>query len=242
MAEPKKDGKTTNIDYIYLELIHDRGNKQDVMSGLFCGIKEFEGDEFILIAGLKNTVSAISTRYYNIMTIEVLKDEFKNMTYVTHEAQDQVDAMKKLVSHYEELKAAGYHVKEGSYLLDLKKYKDVPEAYSEIKTKSSTTTGGTGTKAQTPVNNAGNFAANQKRYQRNNTTFSQTPVTPDPEPRAWGRSGVKNRPSKAALELMIEKIEGIKSGEMQPVIPDLPEDDPDYDEQDLLNGYAHGCC
>jgi len=207
----------TDIKYVYVEMINNKGAKQDVVTGLFGGVFKYESETYILLHGKKDCMSVLNVKCYDIMTIEMLEPEFKNMTIATMERGDQEDIRKLLDSYYDKLIAAGYTPKPGSQVIDITKYTNVPEGYFQGR-PAGESIGQVGTHAAT---GAGDFAANRNRYTKNqNGNYAQTVVKPDPVPVLLERSKTK-KPTKDILMLLAEKIENIKSGAVAPTIPEL---------------------
>jgi len=230
--------KTTKIKYVYLEMIHDKSDKQDVIAGLFQGVYESGGETYILLQGLNGVTSVLNISFYSFMTLEMMEPDYKNMTYFTAEQKDQDTAFTMVKGHYTELMDAGFGFKAGGQMLDSSKYSEVPKEYLEGKPAGS----GQDNKASTSTG-PGNFV-NRSRFQQNQAgNFTKTPIKKDPEPAVFGRSKTK-KPSKDALALMIEKINAIQGGELEPVMPELagelPAEEPDDDDDVYGNQYMTG--
>lgn len=203
----------TQIKYVYVEMISRGETKQDVVTGLFGGIFKHEGETYILLHGKKDCMSVLNTKCYDIMTIEMLEPDFKNMLIATMDRKDQTDIFNTLNGYYTQLVAAGFSPKPGSQVIDIKKYTEIPEGYLEGKPA------GDGY-AQTMPNSAGDFATNRTRYNKGqNGSYSQIAVKPDPTPAFMERSKTK-RPTKEFLTALSEKITGIGSGAVIPFIPE----------------------
>lgn len=202
--------------YVYLEMIHDKGTAQDVVSGLFKGFYVRNNITYVLLEGKKSCTTVLNVNFYKIMTIEVLEQDYKNMTFVTAESSDQREAMKQLQELHNKLLEAGFAYKQGSTILDVAKYEQVPKEYFDGAPP------GSGRSAGGVVNNAGSFASNRNRYGKGatGTSYVQTPVKPDPTPTFFERTKSK-KPTKEALELMAEKIDAIRNGQAQPDIPEI---------------------
>lgn len=207
--------KTTDIKYIYLEMIHVVGEKHDVVAGLFKGMIEFNGETLVLLQGLSNCINVVNLRFYNFMTIEVLGAEYKDMIFLTREEQDQESALKIVKAKFQELRDAGYAMVNDGNVIATNRYVDVPAEYlngKEITSGAAKQAGGVGA-----------FAGTQTRYtpnQYNKQNFTKTPVKKDPGPTAFGRTKTK-RPTKDTLALMVEKIEAIKAGDAEVTLPEL---------------------
>jgi hypothetical protein len=213
--------KTTAIKYVYIEMIHNMETRHDVVAGLFKGIIEHNGKTFILVHGLENATSAMNTDFYNVMSLEVMEDNYKNLTFFTASEDDQEKATKMVEDIFTELKDAGYTLANDGKVIAITRFVDVPDEY--LKGKAMTNTFGHTPAAGTAGAGVGQFANRNGQYrqsQHNPTTYTKTVPKKDPEPTVFGRTKTK-KPNKEALDLMIEKIDAIKSGATVPAWPDL---------------------
>jgi hypothetical protein len=209
--------------YVYIEMILNKDTKYDVVAGLFKGIIEKDDDKFILLHGLKESTNVLNLKFYNIMMIEELEDDYKNMMYLNLEESDQKTAMEEVEKLYAKLLAAGKGLENDPRILDITKFKDVPKEYIEGKPIEKST----GTNVTTTTNNGvGSFANPATRYVSGAGTYTRTAVKADPEPAVLGRSqtGLK-KPLKASLDLMEEKINQIMAGTFVPVLPETMGED-----------------
>jgi len=231
------------IDYVYLEMILNKENNYEVVSGLFKGIVEQKGDKFVLLHGLKDSTNVLNLKFYNIMTIEERTDDFKNMTYLTAKKVDQNLALTMLEAFYEKFTDAGYVLKNDPVIIDVKKFTEVPDEYLEGKPTSSGT-------AQSSSSGVGSFASSGKNYSRATSTYTKPDAKKDPEPTVFGRVKGK-KPAKNALENLQEKLNQIREGAFEPVLPETlgdvestVADDEDEDEDDPYShtpGYSGIC-
>jgi hypothetical protein len=226
--------------YVYIEMILNKDSKYDVISGLFKGIIEKDDDKFILLHGLKDSTNVLNLKFYNIMMIEELEEDYKNMIYLNSEESDQKTAMEEVEKLYAKLLSAGIGLENDARILDIKKFKDVPREYTEGKpiekplTHTTTTT--------STYNNP------NTRYAGANGVYTKTVVKSDPEPSVLGRTQNK-KPLKADLDLMEEKINQIMIGTFVPVLPVTMGEDADgtgdaVETADEMYYYRNGgmCC
>lgn len=209
-------------DYVYVEMIFNDPKKHDVISGLFKGILEYKGSTYIALKGLGNTTSLINLKFYNIMTIEVMEEEYRNMSFCTHEEEDQIKALGMLKKQYEDFQEADLMVKKGGMLIDVTKYINVPKDYKEGKELNSKVSSGTG-----------QYTAGHTRYAKGATgsaAYQKTEVKPDPKPAVLKRSSKK--PTRAELEQLSELIDQIANKEVVLPLPETPNDDIGDDEDD----------
>ena len=209
-------------NYVYLEMILNKDLKYDVVSGLFKGVIEKNGDKFILLHGLKDSTNVLNLKFYNIMTIEELEDDYKNMTYLTAEDVDQNLAVELVEKIYSNLLSAGIGLENDPRILDVKKFSNVPKEYTEgkpIEKPAHTTT-------TTPTTGVGSFVNPNIRYNSYGGTYTKTQVKSEPEPAVLGRT-LNKKPLKASLDLMEEKINQIMLGTFKPVLPETLGEDAD---------------
>ncbi len=219
------DQNTTEVcktNYVYLEMILNKDSKYDVVAGLFKGIIEKDSEKFILLHGLKDSTNVLNLKFYNIMTIEELEDDYKNMTYLTAEDIDQNLAIEVVEKSYSDLLAKGWGLENDPRILDVKKFSNVPKEYVEGKPldKSASTT------TTTSTTGVGSFVNPNTRYTGFGGTYTRTTVKAEPEPAVLGRTQNK-KPLKAALDLMEEKINQIMVGTFNPVLPETMGEDAD---------------
>lgn len=206
--------------YVHLEMVLNKDTKYDVVSGLLKGIVEKGDEKFILLHGLKDSTNVLNLKFYNIMTVEQLSDDYRNMMFLTHEESDQTVALESVESFYKELVAAGKVLGNDPTILDIEKYEGVPKEYLEGKPIEKNVTSSTTTVA-------GSYTAPCSRYTAaGTTTYTKTAVKKDPEPTLLSRTSSK-KPTKAVLDLMEEKITQIMAGTYIPVLPDTMDEDED---------------
>jgi hypothetical protein len=228
------------IDYIYMEMVLNKDTKYDVITGLFKGIVEKKGQKFVLLQGLSNTTNVLSTKFYNIMTIEVREGDYKNYTYLTCEKVDQDIGYEKIEKLAKTLLDNGFGVANDPEIIDTDKYKEVPKDYVEGKPL------GNGTAQSGTASGVGSFASPHSRYSQGAHTYTkQTTVKPDPVPGLIARTKTK-KPSKTALEEMLEKVRQVTADTFEPELPEIMgEDDTgvtEADDDDYAAGYYNGFC
>jgi hypothetical protein len=222
--------------YVYVEVIIGKDIKTyDVAAGLFKGIAKIDGSYYVLLAGLNKATDCYNLDHYGIMTIEELERDYRNLIFFTAGETDQSAAVAELERLQSKLERADMVLSNDRRVIDVEKYTNVPAGYwrGEAIGKEDISAGVTG---------VGSFASSNTRIQKNKTTYQQTQVKKDPEPAIFGRKKGK-KPGKAALELMLTKIEQIKSGEVTPVLPEILGEDEDgvtkAGYKDIYNNY--GC-
>lgn len=203
--------------YVHIEMIFSKDKRDDVVSGLFKGILESNGDTFILLHGPKDSTKALNTKFYDLLSIEVLEEEYKNLYYPRILKSEQEEALKIVRELYKALLDSGFALATDPVIIDMAKYSELPEAYKEGKT--------TVTTKDTSV--TVHRSATVSSYGRHcNMTNHYTPtVTVEPEPKFFQRTDSK-KPSKSDIEIMFAKLDLIKKGEYTPVLVSTPEDSP----------------
>jgi len=229
------------VRYVYVEMILNKETKYDVVAGLFKGLVEKAGETFILLHGLKNATAVLNTKFYNIMSLEVMEEEYKNMTYLTSETSDQELAAQMLDELNTALLENDFGLKNDAKIIDIEKYLDVPTDYLDGKKidKDKAAAGTTG---------VGSFAAPGTRYQppASGVIYSKSTPQKDPEPSIFSRTKSK-KPNKAALALMCEKIQQIMAGDYEHELPETmgEEEEPadktaDADDDDYYDNMYGG--
>ena len=230
------------VRYVYVEMILNKETKYDVVAGLFKGIVEKNKETFILLHGLKNATAVLNTQFYNIMSLEVMEEEYKNMTYLTSEVSDQELAMQMLDELNTLLLENDFGMKNDAKIIDIENYDDVPKEYIDGKAidKDNAAAGSKAT-------GVGSFAAPGTRYQPpagNGVIYSKTTAKKEPTPLVFSRTKTK-KPNKVALDLMREKIEHIMAGDYEHELPEtLGEVEADAaaddDDDDYYANYGQG--
>lgn len=239
----EKQHNTFKVRYAYVEMILNKETKYDVIAGLFKGIVEKDGASFILLHGLKGATAVLNTDFYNIMSIEVLEEDYKYMTYLTCESTDQELAFQMLDELYADFMKHDFGLKNDPTIIDIEKYSEVPKDYLDGKPLNKTAAA-----SGTQAGGVGSFANSPKTYARNNSVagYGVTNVKKDPEPATFGRTESK-KPTKTALDLMQEKIDQIKAGTFEYQLPETlggedagTADDDGYDDLYGHYGYNRG--
>jgi len=227
------------IKYIYVEMIFNKENKYDVVAGLFKGIVKKKDEVFILLHGVKNATIILNTNFYNIMSVEILEKDYKNMTYLTSEDNDQKMAFQLLGESNEMLLKHNFGLKNDTKIIDIEKYKDVPSNYMDGKSinKDITKSDESGTKTSTFSSSGNDYkpksSSNATIYRRHQTKDEKTPAI-------ISRAESK-KPTKSDLELMRERIEQIKKGTYEHVLPETLGEEPGDDDDDLDNRFDRNC-
>ena len=218
--------KTTDIEYVYVEMVLNQDDKYEIVPGLLQGIKVKEGSTFVLLHGKKDITNITNLKFYNVMTVEVLYKDHKDMTYFTISAEDQKAALGILNNIYEELLKNNLALEKDGDLINIKGYTNVPEEYYEgtiknIKDKST----------HIQYNGVGNFA--------NNRSFQTLNKKKELVPSIFSRAESK-KPSKNSLVIMQTKIDQINLGKFEQELPETLKDVDEtnlYDETDFC--WAH---
>lgn len=226
------DTSKTRKKYVHLEMIFSKDKRDDVVSGLFKGILESNGDIFILLHGAKDSTKALNTKFYDFMGIEELEEEYKNLWFFKSLKSDQEEALKIVRSLYKVLLDNGFSLATDPVLVDIEKYSELPEAYKEG--KSSVASKGTGGSVYRAPANTYSHAGG---YHNRTTTYTP-PAAVEPEAKFFQRTDSK-KPSKSDLDTMFAKMDLIKKNEYKPVLVDTPEDSPtDEPIREVKNTYA----
>lgn len=221
----------TDIEYVYVEMVLNKEHKYEVVSGIFQGIKVREGSTFILLHGKKDVTNIVSLSYYNIMTIEILHKDHKDMTYLTIKEEDQKVALKMIGEVYKGLLKDNFGKGEDGDLINIKRYTNIPEecgGSTTVKPRPSISD-----TSSTQCNGVGNFANTNNRA--STTYLSQKKEI---VPSVFNRSTGSKKPTKASLELMREKIDQINDGKFVCDLPEMVEaTEDDKEETDHTNLY-----
>lgn len=236
--------------YVYVELTYHKESKYDVIAGLYKGMMERKGHTFVLINGLKGATNIVNLKFFNIMTIEELKDDHKEFKYF-HEKEKDL-SLEELKKSHESLVKCSMMLDQSTNIVDISKYIDVPTAYLECETITKpSVNGNVGAYGVGSTNNPINRYSNatHSSYTGGTTsTYSKSYEKKDPEPTLFSRKK-GDKPNKTALEIMEEKINQIMSGSFTPDLPDTSEDkeespsyasktNTDYDDTADYAGYG----
>lgn len=207
------------IKYIYTEMTLNKENKYDTVTGLFMGIVNRNNEKFVLIQGAKDTVAVLNTKFYGIVTVETLKDDYREMLYLKCSEDDQKVGLQLLEELYALLLANDFGMKNDAKILDIEKYKGVPEQYKNpVVDYSAPVSGATSTAGPSYQTGAASKTPAYNTY-AGNTTYYTTVAKKDPQPALLGRTKTK-KPTKAELDLMQEKIDQIKAGTFTSELPE----------------------
>lgn len=220
-----------DIEYVYVEMVLNKERKYEVVSGMFQGMKVRDGATFILLHGKKDVTNIINLRYYNIMTIEILHKDHKDMTYLTMKDDDQKAALLMLGSVYKTLLEDNLGQNKDGDLINVSRYTNVPEECGGTVVKQHSQDKST----HIQYNGVGNFANRSDTSAYRAQTKKKEIV-----PTVFNRSAGSKKPNKTSLELMREKIDQINDGNFECALPELigaTEEDDDitntYDENHM---------
>jgi len=206
--------------YVHIEMIFSKDKRDDVVSGLFKGMLESNGDTFVLLHGPKESTKALNIKFYDFLSIEVLEEEYKNLYYPRILKSEQEEALEIVQKLYKALLDSGFALATDPVIIDMDKYSDLPEAYKEGRTTAiSKDVGTTAHKPTIPVNVYG------RHYSATNHYSPTVIVTAEPEAKFFQRSDSK-KPSKLDIEAMFAKLDLIKKDTYHPCLVPTPEDSP----------------
>jgi hypothetical protein len=223
------NGNTAKINYVNVEMILPQGKNYDVVSGLFKGIVEREEGTFVLLHGVKESTSIVNIEFYNIMTIEIMEEEYKNLTFLEASDDDQKAAFGLLKKLHETLIKEGRGLKNDESVIDVKKYEEVSEEMLNGKKLNKAASSGTGV-----------YKTPSSRFTPSKTVvggFTKADTKVVPAPTTFGRNGTK-KPTKEALALMEEKIDQVLAGEYNQPLPEAPGDTDEQDDE-AWNTYGY---
>ena len=204
-----------DIEYVYVEMVLNKEHKYEVVSGMFQGIKVRDGATFVLLHGKKDVTNIINLRYYNVMAIEILHKDHKDMTYLTMKDDDQKAALIMLNKVYKNLLEDNLGQGREGDLINVSRYTNIPEDRGGNTVTKQYSQQDKSTHIQ--YNGVGNFA---NRSNNNTSTYKPTKKK-EIVPTVFNRSTGSKKPSKASLELMQGKIDQINDGNFKCVLPKL---------------------
>jgi len=221
---------STDIEYVYVEMVLNKERKYEVISGMFQGIKVRDGITFVLLHGKKDVTNIVNLKYYNIMTIEILHKDHKDMTYLTMNANDQKTALVMLGKVYENLLEDNLGQNKEGDLINVSRYTNIPEdrggdTVIKQQAQQDKTT-------HVQYSGVGNFANNRS----SSSTYRSTKK--EIVPTVFNRTAGSKKPSKSSLELMREKIDQINKGDFDCILPELI-GATEEDDNDTTNLYDH---
>ena len=195
-----------SIDYVYIEMVFNQLDKNEIVSGLFKGITTKDGFTFILLQGKQEGTNVVNLKFYNIMTIEVLRKKYKDLTYLTIDKEEQKIGFDMLNKLYDELKPLHINSSHSKNIININEYTNVPEDKRLTTNK---------TAAKKVVETNSNFQSHN--YYRNNT--SSIYVKKTMVPCVFKRTSTL--PGEKILELLQEKLDKINTGEFKPTLPEI---------------------
>jgi hypothetical protein len=207
-----------DIKYIAIETINkDDKDASAVVSGLFKGIKirkneTTEADEtFFMVHDEKDSTFVLNNEFYNVISIEVLEETVRTMTYFMMTDEDQITANLMLSNLMVNLAEKKMVLENDSTMVDIKKFKEVPEEVlkgNTIAVKSGAHTSGVGA---------------------SKTYIPTTYVRKEATPLLWKRRS--KMPTSEALTELASKVSSLETGELKINTPKLSEDDEKKDEK-----------
>ena len=224
------DISKTKKSYVHLEMIFSKDKRDDVVSGLFKGILESNGDTFILLHGPKESTRALNTKFYDFLSIEALEEEYKNLFYPRILKSEQEEAMEIVRKLYKALLDNGFALATDPVIIDMEKYTELPEAYKEGKTATVSKEVGTA------INRSSSVISYGRGHCGTNNHYTPT-VTVEPEAKFFKRTD-SIKPSKTDIETMIAKMDLIKKGEYAPTLVPTPGDSPTDEPISETKSYA----
>lgn len=213
----------TDIEYVYIEMVLNKEHKYEVVSGMLQGIKTRDGVTFILLHGKKEATNIISLRYYNVMTVEILHKDHKDMTYLTTKEDDQKAALTILNNVYKSLLEDNLGQNSDGDLINVSRYTNVPQEYGGTIVKQHSLPN---KPSHMQYNGVGNFA------NRSGSASTYTPATEKKEivPAVFNRSVGSKKPSKASLIIMAGKIDQINDGKFVCTLPETVNEEGEEDD------------
>ncbi len=213
--------KAEDIKYVAVEMINkDDRDASAVIAGLFKGVKirkneTTAADEtFFMVHDEKDSTFVLNNEFHNVISIEILSEADKAMTYFMMTEEDQITAASMLSNIIKDLAKKKMVLENDSTMVDISKFKDVPENIL---------------KGNSTATKAGAHKAGASTYSSTKigTNTPYTPVAPyvrkESTPHLWKRRSRK--PTKEALMTLALKVSAIETGKLKIKIPKLPEDD-----------------
>ena len=227
------------VKYVALEMIYNKSDKYEVHSGLLKSMYGDEDDQFVAIQLAKNTMIALNLAHYNILTIEFVKEGYKNMSILTEDADDQKNGIKLVTELYAGLLEAGMGMSEDSEVIDIAKYTDVPGVYDVSSTTQQKESGG----VQTTTPSIPRTQQTHSGYvPTTTTTTTYTKVEPKELVPTLMTRTVGKKPTKAQIASLEEKLNMIKAGTYVAELPPTAEGVAVDTDDDVVgrNGYRGG--
>lgn len=219
------------LRYCVIELVKERGSAKDIEKGLFKGLVEESGINFLWIKTPSTVVRGCNLEYYNVLSVEVYDGVIKALTFFKAEEDEQRKAeglINEIFKCFEDMR-----LEEDHRLIDVDKYSDIPECFGK----------NTGRTANKPARTIHTSDVQTFHKQGNNTGTATSVnnnkhfVKNSPEACFFKRKGRK--PTKKMLEELDKKLDLIMEGEYNPEFPEIKNDD--NNEKEYTSGYAGHC-
>lgn len=208
--------KDEAIKYIAIEMINkDDTDAAEVVAGLFKGRKvrnneSTKQDEvFILIHEQDGSTYMLNTDFHNIISIEVLYETMRVMTYFMMGDEDQKSAREIISDLMKRAVEKEVVLVNDPTVIDIQKYKEVPE--SVMKGETAATKSG----VAKPAGKSSNYTP-AKSNVNNNYTY----VKKEPSPQLWKRRSKK--PTTETLLELTKSLDLLEKGKLKVNVPVLP--------------------
>ena len=197
------------IKYISVELVDKSSLRKDceIISGLFKGLATLEDNSieqlFVLIIGKKeDTTNIYNTKYYNIVSVTILGEDTKAITYFTLDDTDQNKAIELLKSVIIVMEKDKRMLEFDPDIIDMSTYTDTPNNIGDVSKTHLCS------KTNTPVNVASSYTPYEKK---------------EPSPSVIKRTRTKKRTKKELLD-MVNRVKDVKNGIFIVKLPEIMED------------------
>lgn len=198
---------TEKLKYAIVELIAEKGRASTIECGLLRGIGEDkEGDDFLWMVTNKKVARGCSLAYYNILSVVTFDGRAKVYTFFMADEDEQKEARKVAEGAYEGLKDLASV--EGTELLDISKFQDVPKDFDKLNIVSNV-----GSAAQQYTGTPTGQGQKDWYGKGSHSNFTTPTYTADPTPFSWKRK--TRKPTKKALEALREKLDLIAKREYE---------------------------
>jgi hypothetical protein len=164
----------------------------------------------------KDSTFVLNNEFHNIISIEVLNETVRTMTYFMMTDEDQITAGLMLSSLMTDVVEKKMVLENDSTMVDITKFKDVP---ADI------------LKGNTPATRAGAHASTTSTYSgaKSNIGTIHKPAAPastyvrkESTPHLWKRRSKK--PTNEALMTLALKVSAMETGKLKIKMPKLPEE------------------
>lgn len=221
-----------DIKYISIEAINkDDKDASAVISGLFKGLKvrkneTTEADEtFFMVHDEKDSTFVLNNEFHNVISIEVLGETVRTMTYFMMTDEDQIAAGLLLSNLMESMVEKNMVLSNDTTMVDILKFKDVPEDI--LKGNTSAVKAGAHSTGKSTYSGAKGVGTTHK------PTTTTTYVRKESTPHLWKRRSKK--PTEEALMTLSLKVTAMGEGKLKVKIPKLPGDDKKDDKTTTKN-------